>query len=228
MTLTSHQQSSCSMSSSARQCTRLRTIPKTLSNPVLGKASSRLRKQLRPFVAEQLPAKKECATRYLVVSSSGYSNSSTDARIKVIGVGGGGGNALNRMVETGLQGIEFWAVNTDVQALVHHRCTNRMQIGSEVTRGLGCGGNPQIGRSAAQESQEGLKQVVSGADLVFVTAGMGGGTGTGAAPVVAQISKQAGEQGMRNMPSCKAVCCIVREQPGSCEWQLQCTRLQGP
>eukprot|EP00879_Flechtneria_rotunda_P026890 GHRR01028729.1.p1 GENE.GHRR01028729.1~~GHRR01028729.1.p1 ORF type:complete len:143 (-),score=29.35 GHRR01028729.1:253-681(-) len=103
MTLTSHQQSSCSMSSSARQCTRLRTIPKTLSNPVLGKASSRLRKQLRPFVAEQLPAKKECATRYLVVSSSGYSNSSTDARIKVIGVGGGGGNALNRMVETGLQ-----------------------------------------------------------------------------------------------------------------------------
>eukprot|EP00878_Enallax_costatus_P031537 GHUV01034490.1.p1 GENE.GHUV01034490.1~~GHUV01034490.1.p1 ORF type:complete len:355 (+),score=127.85 GHUV01034490.1:137-1201(+) len=96
------------------------------------------------------------------------------------------------MLETGLQGIEFWAVNTDAQALAHHKCGNRMQIGKEVTRGLGCGGNPEIGRAAAEESAEGIKQLVSGADLVFVTAGMGGGTGTGAAPVVAQVSKDAG------------------------------------
>lgn len=156
------------------------------------KQASRLRQQQRPLRAEQQPRDPSRA-KYLVVSSSGYNGTSSEhARIKVIGVGGGGGNALNRMVETGLQGIEFWAVNTDAQALAHHKCGNRMQIGKEVTRGLGCGGNPEIGKAAAEESTEGIKQVVSGADLVFVTAGMGGGTGTGAAPVVAQVSKDAG------------------------------------
>ncbi|KAF8072810.1 FTSZ1 [Scenedesmus sp. PABB004] len=90
------------------------------------------------------------------------------------------------------QGVEYWAINTDAQALGHHPCPNRMIIGSEVTRGLGCGGDPAMGRAAALESEDGIRQVVSGADLLFVTAGMGGGTGTGAAPVVAQISKDAG------------------------------------
>ncbi|WIA08879.1 hypothetical protein OEZ85_008300 [Tetradesmus obliquus] len=153
---------------------------------------SRLRRQLRPLDE----ARDNSSKPYMVVRSgnsfSAAPSTNGDARIKVIGVGGGGGNALNRMLETGLQGIEFWAVNTDAQALSHHRCENRMQIGSESTRGLGCGGNPEIGKIAALESQEGLQKMVAGADLVFVTAGMGGGTGTGAAPIVAQTSKDAG------------------------------------
>ena len=111
---------------------------------------------------------------------------------KVIGVGGGGGNALNRMIEADLRGVEFWAINTDAQALAHHTAPNKLQIGSQVTRGLGCGGNPELGRQAATESQEALKKAVAGADLVFITAGMGGGTGTGAAPVVAKMSKDMG------------------------------------
>lgn len=115
-----------------------------------------------------------------------------EARIKVIGVGGGGGNALNRMIEADLQGVEFWAVNTDAQALAHHQAPNKLQIGTQVTRGLGCGGSPELGRQAATESQEALRRVLSGADLVFITAGMGGGTGTGAAPVVAKMSKELG------------------------------------
>ncbi|KAF6251816.1 Tubulin/FtsZ, GTPase domain-containing protein [Scenedesmus sp. NREL 46B-D3] len=152
----------------------------------------RLRRQLRPLDEAQDSSSKP----YMVVRSgnsfSAAPSANGDARIKVIGVGGGGGNALNRMLETGLQGIEFWAVNTDAQALSHHRCENRMQIGTESTRGLGCGGNPEIGKVAALESQEGLTKMIAGADLVFVTAGMGGGTGTGAAPVVAKTSKDAG------------------------------------
>jgi hypothetical protein len=96
-----------------------------------------------------------------------------------------------------LQGVEFWAINTDAQALAHHSAPNKLQIGSQVTRGLGCGGNPELGRHAAQESQEALKKVVAGADLVFITAGMGGGTGTGAAPVVAKLSKEMGGFGAR-------------------------------
>jgi hypothetical protein len=89
--------------------------------------------------------------------------------------------------------VEFWAVNTDAQALANHAAPNRVQIGTELTRGLGCGGNPNLGQQAAMESQEALKKMVQGADLVFITAGMGGGTGTGAAPVVAKISKDLGE-----------------------------------
>jgi cell division protein FtsZ len=115
-----------------------------------------------------------------------------EATIKVVGVGGGGGNALNRMMDAGVQGVEFWAINTDAQALANHAAPHKLQIGTQVTRGLGCGGNPELGRQAAVESAEAVKKVVQGADLVFITAGMGGGTGTGAAPVVAKASRDAG------------------------------------
>jgi cell division protein FtsZ len=114
------------------------------------------------------------------------------ARIKVIGVGGGGCNAVNRMIEEGLQGIEFIAVNTDGQALLQSKAQIRVRVGDKVTRGLGAGGNPEIGRKAAEESAEELYEVLKGSDMVFVTSGMGGGTGTGAAPIVAQIAKEVG------------------------------------
>lgn len=114
------------------------------------------------------------------------------AKIKVIGVGGGGNNAVNRMIEHGVQGVEFIAVNTDAQALNLSKAETRMAIGGKLTRGLGAGGNPEVGKKAAEESREQLQEVLSGADMVFVTAGMGGGTGTGAAPVIAQIAKEQG------------------------------------
>lgn len=114
------------------------------------------------------------------------------ARIKVIGVGGGGCNAVNRMIDEGLQGIEFIAVNTDAQALLLSKADTRVRVGDKVTRGLGAGGNPETGRKAAEESAEELYEVLKGSDMVFVTAGMGGGTGTGAAPIVAQIAKEVG------------------------------------
>jgi cell division protein FtsZ len=114
------------------------------------------------------------------------------ARIKVIGVGGGGCNAVNRMIDEGLQGIEFIAVNTDGQALLQSKAQIRVRVGDKVTRGLGAGGNPEIGRKSAEESAEELYEVLKGSDMVFVTAGMGGGTGTGAAPIVAQIAKEVG------------------------------------
>ena len=114
------------------------------------------------------------------------------ARIKVIGVGGGGCNAVNRMIDEGLQGIEFIAVNTDGQALLQSKATTRVRIGDKVTRGLGAGGNPEVGRKSAEESAEELYEVLKGSDMVFVTSGMGGGTGTGAAPIVAQIAKEVG------------------------------------
>jgi cell division protein FtsZ len=112
------------------------------------------------------------------------------ARIKVIGVGGGGCNAVNRMVDEGLQGIEFITVNTDAQALVHSKAQTKIRIGDKTTRGLGAGGNPEIGKKSAEESSEELYEALKGADMVFVTAGLGGGTGTGAAPIVAQIAKE--------------------------------------
>lgn len=115
-----------------------------------------------------------------------------EARIKVVGVGGGGGNAINRMVNKGLQGVEFYAVNTDAQALENSQAENKVQVGMEMTRGLGTGGNPELGEAAAQESHRELEIVVAGADMVFITAGMGGGTGTGAAPVVARLAKDMG------------------------------------
>ncbi|UZN00344.1 cell division protein FtsZ [Lysinibacillus sp. MHQ-1] len=114
------------------------------------------------------------------------------AVIKVIGVGGGGNNAVNRMIEHGVQGVDFIAVNTDSQALNLSKAEVRLQIGAKLTRGLGAGANPEVGKKAAEESREQLEEVLRGADMVFVTAGMGGGTGTGAAPVIAQIARELG------------------------------------
>lgn len=114
------------------------------------------------------------------------------ANIKVIGVGGGGNNAVNRMIEHGVQGVEFIAVNTDAQALNLSKAEIKLQIGSKLTRGLGAGANPEIGKKAAEESREQIEDVLRGADMVFVTAGMGGGTGTGAAPVISHIAKELG------------------------------------
>ncbi|CAL9772806.1 unnamed protein product [Musa acuminata subsp. burmannicoides] len=114
------------------------------------------------------------------------------ARIKVVGVGGGGNNAVNRMIGSGLQGVEFYAINTDSQALLHSQAQNPLQIGEVLTRGLGTGGNPLLGEQAAEESKETIAGALKDSDLVFITAGMGGGTGSGAAPVVAQISRDAG------------------------------------
>ncbi|CAL5334541.1 unnamed protein product [Camellia sinensis] len=125
--------------------------------------------------------------------SSGLSNYN-DAKIKVIGVGGGGSNAVNRMIESAMKGVEFWIVNTDVQAMRMSPVfpEHRLQIGQELTRGLGAGGNPDIGMNAAKESKESIEEAVYGSDMVFVTAGMGGGTGTGGAPVIAGITKSMG------------------------------------
>ena len=114
------------------------------------------------------------------------------AQIKVIGVGGAGCNAVNRMVQYGLQGVEFIAVNTDKQALSMNKGDNKIQIGEKLTKGLGAGADPEIGRKAADESRDLIQEALRGADMVFITAGMGGGTGTGAAPIVAQCAKEMG------------------------------------
>lgn len=114
------------------------------------------------------------------------------ADIKVIGVGGGGGNAVNRMIQAELQGVDFLVVNTDVQSLNLSQAEHKIQIGSKLTKGLGAGADPDIGKKAAEESREELMQALAGADMVFVTAGMGGGTGTGGAPVVAEVAKEIG------------------------------------
>ncbi len=114
------------------------------------------------------------------------------AQIKVIGVGGGGSNAVNRMIESGLKGVEFIAINTDAQALYISKAEHKIQIGTKLTRGLGAGANPEVGQKAAEESRDELAAALKGADMVFVTAGMGGGTGTGAVPIVAEIAKEVG------------------------------------
>ncbi|MCA9882533.1 MAG: cell division protein FtsZ [Anaerolineae bacterium] len=114
------------------------------------------------------------------------------AQIKVVGVGGGGNNAVNRMITEGLGGVEFIAVNTDSQALMLSKAKTRIRIGEKLTRGLGAGGNPEIGKKAAEESSDDLYEVLRGADMVFIACGMGGGTGTGASPVIAQIAKELG------------------------------------
>ncbi len=116
----------------------------------------------------------------------------TGARIKVIGVGGGGGNAVNTMISGGLTGVEFIAMNTDAQDLRRSLASKRFQLGQQLTKGLGAGANPEVGREAALEDRERIAELVVGADMVFVTAGMGGGTGTGAAPVIAQIARECG------------------------------------
>jgi len=114
------------------------------------------------------------------------------AQIKVIGVGGGGSNAVNRMIEAGLKGVDFISVNTDAQALDLAQSGTKLQIGTKLTKGLGSGGNPEMGRQAAEESREELEAVLKGSDMIFITAGMGGGTGTGAAPIIAEIVKNLG------------------------------------
>jgi len=114
------------------------------------------------------------------------------ARIKVVGVGGGGNNAVNRMITAGLRGVDFIAVNTDKQALFLSQANTKIQIGDKLTRGLGAGANPEIGEKAANESRDEIAMAIKDADMVFITAGMGGGTGTGAAPVIAQIAKEMG------------------------------------
>lgn len=114
------------------------------------------------------------------------------AKIKVIGVGGGGGNAVNRMIASEVSGVEFWSINTDAQALAQTSAPRRLQIGQKLTRGLGAGGNPAIGQKAAEESRDEIANAIENADLVFITAGMGGGTGTGAAAVVAEVAKEMG------------------------------------
>src|SRR5436305_15198080 len=114
------------------------------------------------------------------------------AQIKVVGVGGGGSNAVNRMIAEGLQGVEFITVNTDAQALLLTNAPKKVRIGDKLTRGLGAGGDPAIGLKAAEESSDDLYEAVKDADMIFITAGMGGGTGTGAAPVVAKLSRESG------------------------------------
>lgn len=114
------------------------------------------------------------------------------ARIKVIGVGGGGCNAVNRMIASDVTGVEFWAINTDAQALSRASAPNRLQVGEKLTRGLGAGGNPSIGQKAAEESRDEIANALENTDLAFITAGMGGGTGTGAAPIVAEVAKEMG------------------------------------
>jgi cell division protein FtsZ len=130
--------------------------------------------------------------RYREESRSDDIVPSSAAKIKVIGVGGGGGNAVNRMIASEVSGIEFWTVNTDAQALTLSNAPRRLQLGQKLTRGLGAGGNPAIGQKAAEESRDEIATALDHPDLVFITAGMGGGTGTGAAPVIAEIAKEAG------------------------------------
>ncbi|MDI4637685.1 MULTISPECIES: cell division protein FtsZ [Halomonadaceae] len=117
---------------------------------------------------------------------------SSSAVIKVVGVGGGGGNAVNHMVESNIEGVEFICANTDAQALKRVAAKTVLQLGSEITKGLGAGANPEVGRQAAMEDRERIAELLEGADMVFITAGMGGGTGTGGAPVVAQVAKELG------------------------------------
>ena len=114
------------------------------------------------------------------------------AKIKVVGVGGGGANAVNRMIEEGIGGVDFIAINTDAQALMLSDAPQRIQIGEKLTRGLGAGGNPEIGQRAAEESRDAVTEILDGSDMVFLTAGIGGGTGTGAMPIIAQVAKSAG------------------------------------
>src|SRR5260370_10877345 len=115
-----------------------------------------------------------------------------NARMKVVGVGGGGGNALNRMVDEGVRGVEFISVNTDAQALLNNKADVKVQIGKKLTRGLGAGARPEIGRQAIEENRDEVLHSLQGADLVFVTCGMGGGTGTGAAPIISQVARDLG------------------------------------
>ncbi len=138
------------------------------------------------------PAPPHLHTEPARISFAAEENASQSARMKVVGVGGGGGNAVNRMIEEHLEGVEFISVNTDAQALMNSKADVKIQIGKKLTRGLGAGARPEIGRQAIEENREDAKRVLGNADLVFVTCGMGGGTGTGAAPVICQLAREAG------------------------------------
>ena len=151
-------------------------------------------------------------------------SSESFARIKVVGVGGGGSNAVNRMIEQGMSGVEFITINTDAQALLLANAPRRVRIGDKLTRGLGAGGNPEVGQKAAEESAEELYEVLRGSDMVFIAAGLGGGTGTGAAPIVAQIAKECGAltigvvtkpftfEGSRRLQACEGGINRLKEQ----------------
>jgi cell division protein FtsZ len=147
-----------------------------------------------PFTNSGIHLSQVRDTRGSLVEESRSDNivPSSVARIKVIGVGGGGCNAVNRMIASEVSGVEFWSINTDAQALTHATTINRLQVGQKLTRGLGAGGNPSIGQKAAEESRDEVAAALEHADLVFITAGMGGGTGTGAAPIVAEVAKEVG------------------------------------
>src|SRR4051794_10853188 len=117
---------------------------------------------------------------------------SQGAIIKVVGVGGGGGNAVTHMVNSGIEGVDFICINTDAQALKHAKVKTSVQIGQNITKGLGAGADPEVGRQAAMEDRDRIVELIEGSDMIFITAGMGGGTGTGAAPIVAQVAKELG------------------------------------
>ncbi|MFY8162122.1 MAG: cell division protein FtsZ, partial [Candidatus Kapaibacteriota bacterium] len=127
-----------------------------------------------------------------MISLDTVSTSYEGAVIKVIGIGGGGGNAINNMITKGLSGVEFIAANTDRQALEHNLAHVKVQVGKNSTKGLGAGANPEVGKSSIEESRDAIKQALQGSDMIFVTSGMGGGTGTGGAPLVAQIGQELG------------------------------------
>ena len=142
-----------------------------------------------PIERQATPRPIESRERFFPVEDQPYT---AFARIKVIGVGGAGGNAINRMIRSGVESIEFVAINTDAQALLNNEAATAVRIGDKLTKGLGAGGRPEVGERAAEESAEGLDDLMHGADMIFITAGMGGGTGTGASPVLAKLAKQAG------------------------------------
>src|SRR5690606_3250629 len=136
--------------------------------------------------------KKSMTPRTSSVRADAIPDISPMAKIKVVGVGGGGGNAVNRMVGSELTNVDFIAINTDAQALYYNNAPHKINVGKATTKGLGAGSNPEVGKKAAEESSEEIRAALEGADMVFVTAGMGGGTGSGAAPIVAEIAKELG------------------------------------
>ena len=144
------------------------------------------------FVSDIFAKKDESTTATATTNNITGRSPANPTNIKVIGVGGGGGNAVNRMIKAGLSGVEFWLMNTDLQVLEFGQTNNKIQLGANLTKGLGAGGDPTVGEHAAEEAQQEITKALEGADMVFITAGMGGGTGTGAAPVVAKIAKELG------------------------------------
>jgi cell division protein FtsZ len=153
-------------------------------------SEDRLKKLLRTNIAPSTPQAAPTPQSHVEVNVNGYI--SPVANIKVVWIGGGGNNAVNRMIEAWVEWVEFIAINTDAQALFSAKAPTRVNIGRATTRGLGAGANPEVGKKAAEESSEEIKQILTGADMVFITCGLGGGTGTGAAPIIAEIAKSLG------------------------------------